>query len=99
MAGMVHLAALFAIQAGWTADGIQKKTRPTGYVFKCKRSKRRKLKEKGNDVFKEITIVASHHNVSVPLFHLKVLFESSLSFAPLIRACAEQQSFATVLIG
>ena len=46
LAGSVSLAVLFAIRACLTADDRRRKTKPTGYMFQCKYSKRRDTKER-----------------------------------------------------
>ena len=83
----VTLAAFFSIHACFslTADGTLKKRRGTGYVFQ--HSKRRKAKEKEVTFPRKLPlIVTCHHDVSAPLLHLKVLFQISLLFAPMLYA-------------
>ena len=56
-----------------------KKTRPTGYVFRCKHSK--EDKQKKSDLVKDTaTNLTCRHEMSAPLRHLKVLSFEGLVF-------------------
>ena len=72
MAEAVGFAAFFAVRTclSLTADGKLKKTRPTGYVFRCKHSKRRKAKEKEVTFSRKLRLIMTClHDVSASLRH------------------------------
>ena len=88
LAEAVSLAAFFAICPCFslTADGTQKKQRPTGYVFQCKHSKWGKTKEKELTFSRKVMMC--HHYVCWPLSLLKVLLKINLSFVSLSALCS-----------
>ena len=86
LAEAISLAELFAIRTCFslTAYGTLKKARPTGYMYQCKHSKRRKAKE--TKFSKRRLNITCHHDMSAPLlvYHFKILFKIKLSFTELL---------------
>ena len=102
MAEAASLTTSFAISScsKLTADGVLKKTRPTGCV-PMQTQQKKKSKRSGSYAFKETTLFMTYYqDVSAPLRHLKALFEIKLSFTPLLHVLyAQRQSFAVFTFG
>ena len=92
------MVVLVAICTGLslTADKSLKKTRPTCFLFQCKHSKRRKKRKRKKEVTfarKLQTTVMCHHNLSVPLCCLKVLFKIKPDFISWLGALCSAAKF------
>ena len=60
----------------------ENKTRPTGYMFQSKQSKRKKSKEKQVALSRKLWLIMTcHHVMSAPFRHLKVLLGINMSLA------------------
>ena len=89
LAEAVSSAELFPIptRSSFTADSTPKKPRLTGYVFRCKRGKWRKAKEKEVKFSRKLRLIMTcHHDVSAPLRHLRACFFSSSRNQPVFRS-------------